>query len=192
MRQELADLAGQYDAALARLHALVTALPAEAWGRRPAAGGWSPAECIAHLNLTSTAFVPILHAGLEDARRLGAAAVVAGASPAPGRLSRDALGWVIAQVSGPSRRFKSKTQAAFVPTAGRPPGELVAEFERLQADHLACVRAADGLPIHRVKVPSPFEARLRYSLYSALTLIPGHQQRHLLQAELAGGLAPRL
>lgn len=183
MRQELVDLAAQYDAALTRLHALASALPADAWNRRPAPGSWSPAECVAHLNLTSAAFAPLLHAGLDEARRLGA--------PAPSRLSRDVLGWLIAAMAGPSRRFKSRTTASFVPTGDRPSGELIAEFERLQADHLVCVREADGLPIHRVKVPSPFEARLRYSLYSALTLIPGHQHRHLLQAELAGGLAPR-
>lgn len=183
MRQELIDVAAQYDSALARLHALAAALPAEFWGRRPTPGSWSPAECVAHLNLTSAAFAPLLHAGLEEARRLGA--------PPPARLSRDVLGWLVAQASGPSRRFKTTTAAPFVPTGDRPSGELVAEFERLQADHLACLRAADGLPIHRVKVPSPFEARLRYSLYSALTLIPGHQHRHLLQAELAGGLTPR-
>lgn len=183
MRQELADLVTQYDAALARLRALAAVLPADAAGRRPADGGWSPAECVAHLNLTSRAFVPILRAGLDEARRLG--------QPAPSRLSRDFFGWLISKIAGPSRRFKSRTPASFVPAGERPMAELVAEFERLQADHVACVREADGLPIDRVKVPSPFEARLRYSLYSALTLIPAHQQRHLIQAEAAAGLAPR-
>jgi hypothetical protein len=183
MRQELTDLVAQYDAALARLHALAAALPADAAARRPADGGWSPAECVAHLNLTSQAFVPILHAGLDEARRLG--------KPAPARLTRDILGWLVSKVAGPNRRFKSKTPPSFVPTGDRPLEELVVEFERLQADHVACVREADGLPIDRVKVPSPFEARLRYSLYSALTLIPAHQQRHLIQAEIAAGLAPR-
>jgi hypothetical protein len=183
MRQELTELVAQYDAALARLHALAAALPPAHASRRPADGGWSPAECVAHLNLTSQAFVPILRSGLDEARRLG--------QPAPSRLSRDFFGWLVSKVAGPNRRFKSRTPPSFVPTGDRPLAELVAVFERLQADHVACVREAVGLPIDRVKVPSPFEARLRYSLYSALTLIPAHQQRHLIQAEAAAGLPPR-
>ncbi len=183
MRPELEALAADYGSALERLRALRRAVPPEAWSRRPAPESWSPAECVAHLNLTSQAYVPILHDGLAEARRLGGGA--------PARLSRDVFGWLIAWVSGPNRRFKTRTRPSFVPSGNRPVDELIAEFERLQADHLACLREADGLPIDRVKVSSPFEARLRYSLYSALTLIPGHQHRHLLQAELAAGLPSR-
>ena len=59
----------------------------------------------------------------------------------------------------------------------------MAEFSRLQAEIIACVRAADGLPIDRVTLRSPFDERVKCNLYSALTLIPRHQQRHALQAE---------
>jgi hypothetical protein len=42
-----------------------------------------------------------------------------------------------------------------------------------------------SLAIDRVKLPSPFEARLSYSAYSALVVIPRHQVRHIQQAELS-------
>ena len=51
---------------------------------------------------------------------------------------------------------------------------------------IAGVRQADGLPIDDVKIVSPFDDRVKYNLYAALTLVPRHQHRHLLQAERAG------
>jgi len=44
-------------------------------------------------------------------------------------------------------------------------------------------READGLPVDRIRIASPFDARLKYSLYAALTILPRHQHRHLWQAE---------
>ena len=57
------------------------------------------------------------------------------------------------------------------------------EFERLQTEQLALAREADGLPIHRVKIASPFNTRFYYNLFSALSILPRHQHRHLWQAE---------
>jgi len=64
----------------------------------------------------------------------------------------------------------------------------MAEFSRLQCEVIACVRAADGLPIDHVTVRSPFDGRVKCNLYSALTLIPRHQERHALQAARASNV----
>jgi len=177
MHAQLTRLAGEYQSALDRLDGLHRSIPAAAWAVRPAPERWSAAECVAHLNLTSAAFVPLLHQGVAAARQRG--------GPVPVRYRRDLLGWLIATMSGPVRLFRTKTPPAFVPTADRPAAELIAEFARLQADHLACLRGADDVPLHTVKIRSPFEARIRYTLYSAFAMIPGHQHRHLAQAESA-------
>ena len=47
------------------------------------------------------------------------------------------------------------------------------------------MRAAQDLPIDRVKMASPFDGRVKYNLYAAMTIVPRHQHRHLLQAERA-------
>ncbi len=85
-------------------------------------------------------------------------------------------------------RFKTKTAAAFVPSGERPIDALIADYERLQRELVALVRSADGLPIDRVKVHSPFDARARYNVYAALTILTRHQHRHLRQAEEAAGV----
>jgi hypothetical protein len=47
------------------------------------------------------------------------------------------------------------------------------------------VRAADGLPIDAVKITSPVDARARYNVFAALSIMARHQHRHLWQAEQA-------
>ena len=163
-----------------RLRGLRASLTRADWSQRPSAGAWSAAECVTHLNLTSEALLPLLRAGLDEA---------GGAASRPSRYRRDPVGWFIWKVLEPSSRLRTRTIAAFEPSGAQPPETVMADFERLQADVIACVSAANGLPIDRVKLVSPFDARVRYNLYAALTLVPRHQHRHLLQAERAAGVA---
>jgi hypothetical protein len=162
-----------------RLRTLRSTLPSDAWSRRPGITRWSPAECVAHLNLTSESLLPLLRAGLEEAGD--------GRHQAESRYRRDPVGWLIWKVTTPSGRWRTRTVPAFVPSVEIPPEALVADFERLQADVIACVRAAEGLPIDHIKLTSPFDARVKYNLFAAFTIIPRHQHRHLLQAERAAG-----
>lgn len=190
MNPQLQALAGEFEQAQGRLYRLSAALPDELWLRRPAPERWSASECVAHLNLTGRAFIPVLRTGLEEARSLGASA--------PGSYRRDPLGWLLWSGSGPPARLRSRTPAAFVPSSVGAPAELITTFDRLQAEQLACVREADDLPIQKVKIASPFDSRVRYNLYSALGILARHQHRHLWQAEqavhaltLTGSAAPR-
>lgn len=130
------------------------------------------------MNLTSESLLPVLSAGLDQARgRRG---------PAAARYRRDPVGWLIWKLVSPSSRIKTTTVSAFVPDRDGTPECLMRDFERLQEDVISCAREAAGLPIDRVKVVSPFDPRLKYNVYAALTLVPRHQHRHLLQAERAG------
>jgi hypothetical protein len=177
MHAQLEKIAAELGEAQERLRRLAAGARDEEWSRRPPTGGWSAAECVAHLNLTSGAFIEPLREALERARALGGGM--------PGRMRRDLLGWLIWRMSRPGGGMRSSTSPSFVPTADRGREELLVEFERLQREKLEMLRAADGLPIHRVKVASPFDPRASYSVYSALTILPTHQHRHLLQAERA-------
>lgn len=163
-----------------RLRQLYDWLPCEAWSQAPAPGRWSPAACVAHLNLTSRAILPLLRDGLRQAS-------VSPIGP-PSRYRRDIVGWLIWKLIAPSNGWRTRTIRAFVPAGNESPDTIMAEFSRLQAEVIACVLAADGLPIDRVTVRSPFDGRVTCNLYAALTLIPRHQERHALQAERAAGV----
>jgi hypothetical protein len=178
MHRQLEEMVVEFEQARSRLAALARRIPETQWSVRPDPVRWSAGECVAHLNLTAAAFLPRLRDGLAQARALE--------TRAPARYRRDVVGWLLWNVMGPPVRQRVKTPPPFVPAAVESRDELLARFNVLQDEQLAFVREADGLPIDVVKIVSPFNARVTYSLYSALTILPRHQHRHLWQAERVG------
>ena len=69
MHPQLREVADEFAAAQARLHRLADSLPEDWWPKRPDPTRWSVAQCVAHVNLASRAYLPLLHRGLEDHRR---------------------------------------------------------------------------------------------------------------------------
>jgi hypothetical protein len=134
------------------------------------------AECVAHLNLTSRAYLPLLRDGITEGRRL------ARQGPAR-RYRRDFMGWLMWRSAGPPVRIRTSTTAPFLPQAEIQTAELLADFARLQDAQLTLLGEADGLPLERVQIVSPFDRRIRYNLYACFTILPRHQHRHLWQAE---------
>jgi hypothetical protein len=180
MHPQLRVIQEEFERARERLRRLA-ATDDPHWSERRHPGRWSAAECVAHLNLTSAAYLPVLADGLTRARRLDAG---------PQRRYRhDLVGWLLWRSMAPPVRVRTKTSAPFVPGAVAGRVDLVAAFERLQEEQLRAVEQADGLAIDRVRVPSPFDPRVRYNLYACLSILPRHQERHLWQAERALGAA---
>ena len=177
MHPQLAEIISEFTSASTRVRTLHRGLAPGAWSRRPTPESWSPGECVVHLNLTATAMLPLIRQGLEDARRLGRSST--------GQYRRGMIGWLLWRTISSPGRFKATTIPAFVPSSDRPAQEVMAEFDRLQAEQIAVTREADGLPIDRVKMSSPFNARVRYNIFAALSILPRHQHRHLWQAEQA-------
>jgi hypothetical protein len=174
MSGQLAAIIGDLESASTRLRDLREALPRHIWSRQPGPGQWSPAECIAHLNLSSAAILPCLRDALAAAR--------ACSEPVGSKYRLDAMGWLLGKIVAPGGGLKMTAPAAFEPDGCDTADCLVDRFETLQAELIALVRDADGLPIDRVSVVSPFDARVKCNLYAALMLVARHQHRHLLQA----------
>jgi len=175
MHPQLQLVADEFRSAQARLHELVRVIPEEQWSRRAEPARWSVAECVAHLNITSLTYLPLLQHAVSRARMLE--------RRSPSRYRRDPIGWLLWATMGPPVRVRLKTIARFLPSSVAAPELLVQEFDRLQAAQLDCLAQADGLPLSQVRVTSPFNARVRYNLYACFTILPRHQHRHLWQAE---------
>jgi hypothetical protein len=180
-QEALARIIREFGEAASQLHLLVDGLPEDLWARRNDPNRWSVAECVAHLNLTGRAYVPLLREALDKARALP--------ERNPGRYRRDPIGWLLSVTTGPLLRFGSfklgsvKTTPTFVPEKDLPRARTLEEFDRLQAEQIDVARSSEGLAVHRVQVTSPFDRRIRYNLYSALVILPRHQIRHVQQAE---------
>ena len=178
MHPQLAAIAAEFETALRRLRQLAQDTPGSWWTKRADPARWSIGECVAHLNLTSRTYLPLMRQALDEGRALPRS------SGHPSRYRRDFVGWMLWRTQGPPVRFgKVRTTAQFIPSAEAPRQETLAEFERLQAEQVECVREAEGLPLGKLWMRSPFDPRARYNLYSCLTILPRHQHRHLWQAE---------
>jgi hypothetical protein len=182
MKRQLTQVISELDHAQARLDALAENISNNCWSKRKDPQSWSPAECVAHLNLTSEAFVPRIRKAIEEARQL---------PRAQGEYKRDLLGKMFGGMVGPMPKIagfrigRVKTPAPFVPSGELPKNIILAEFKRLQMLLSGMAGESDELALDKVKVVSPFGEKIRYNCYSALVMIPRHQERHLEQAELA-------
>jgi DinB family protein len=188
VQKQLAAIADSLESAQSRLRSLGDGISEQTWNRHPEANRWSAADCVEHLNLTSRAYVPLIRNASAEARQLR--------TPVD-HYRMDALGWFFSMMVGPMRHLgkiklvKVKTTPPFVPKGGQSRDALLSEFLRLQSDMITLVRTADGLPLDRVKIVSPFGGRVKYSAYSGLVIVARHQHRHIDQAEEAAGVAAR-
>ncbi len=182
MQAQLAQIARELAHAEQRLERIARIVPGDRWNVRNDPDHWSVGECIAHLNLTSEAYLPRIWTAIAEARELPR---LTGR-----RYRRDPIGWLFSRLVGPLPSFagkrigRVKTTAAFIPAGREPYSVLTAEFKRLQGDLAHALRESDGLQIDRISILSPFGDKVRYNCYSALSIIPPHQERHLDQAEL--------
>ena len=184
MKRQLSQIVRELEQSEAKLTKLSEKIPDAVWAQRNDEARWSVSECIAHLNLTSEAYIPLIRRALEEARQL---------PEARGSYKRDMLGAIFGGLVGPLMRVgkfrfgRVPTTAGFVPRGQQPKNVSVAEFRRLQDELSRLVREADGKAIDQVQITSPFGGKIRYNCYSAFVMIPRHQMRHLEQAEEVWG-----
>jgi hypothetical protein len=146
------------------------------WTTRPKSGGWSAAECIAHLTMTTETYLRLFDAAI--------ASVPAGA-PMPARYKMEFGGWLLAKFLEPPARMRSKTIPAFIPEAAAPKSATLAAFAMSQDELLKWVERSAAQPLNHAMITSPFNARLKYNAYTALCVTTAHQRRHTWQAERA-------
>lgn len=182
MHPQLEAIEREFSTGMARFGRLSSATSAEDWAVRTQPEAWSVAECIVHLNLSAGAMLPRLRTAVADARALGTL---------PAHRYRPTLfGRILAKAVGPApgvgrfRLGRVKTGARFVPPADLAPRvQVEREFLRLHEDVIAALRSADGVPIDRVTLESPFVEGARYDGYSGFLIVARHVHRHLAQAE---------
>jgi hypothetical protein len=178
----------QLDALLAELRAngqraerLMRPLSGETLLQRPRQGAWSIAECVEHLNLTAQSYLPILDAALTTLGRV--------TQPADRTYSLDWMGRFMAWMVEPPYRTRVKTTQPFVPVEIVEPTQVLPRFLFLRGELAKRFEAGRGRGLDRVKVRSPFNARISYNLFACMVLITAHERRHLWQAEQVAAAA---
>jgi hypothetical protein len=172
---QLQAVAAELEEARAWARRLVAGLDPAVWGVRPGPERWSIAEQIVHLSLTSRAYVSLIEEALRRGREQG----LSGAGP----FRRDFLGWLLCRMIEPPVRIKTRTAAPFVPAAVEPVETAMREFEGWQDELIDLLGQAHGLALDRIRIASPFDARVRYNLFSGFRVVAAHQRHHLWIAE---------
>ena len=175
--EQARDLRGEVEAASKQAQALFAGLDAVALTKRPAEGGWSVAEIVQHLILTADAMLPLVEAAVSEAERTG--------QKAAGSTGLGFIGWLLVKSLEPPARLKTKTIKPFEPVSVTDPLNLVDRFVASNAMLIHVIDRATGLATNRVKVVSPFNAKVKYNVYAAFRIMLAHGRRHLSQAEQA-------
>jgi hypothetical protein len=172
----LDELEEQFGDVSVRFRALVASAGAEICAR-PSPESWSAAECIQHLSLSSDAYFPVWQQ------------IIATAGPRKEEVnapySVDFWGRVLCWILEPPARIRSKTPAPYQPLECGRIDEVLDRFLERQESVVAALRRCRGREIDKIKMASPIDARIRYSIWSSFLVTASHQRRHLWQAEQA-------
>jgi DinB superfamily len=177
--KRVADVSEVLRANSARAEELCAKVNGEKMCQRPAAERWSTAECLAHLAISAKVYEPIWREAYAVAKRGGDT----GAEP----YHMDFIGRLLNWTLEPGR-FKFSAPAAFRPVEVASGEQALAGFLASQNMVIELLAEGAGLPLDRMRITSPFSANVRYSVWSSFVIIATHERRHLLQAEMAGGL----
>src|SRR5882762_3616570 len=129
----------------------------------PGQGRWSAAECIAHLNLSNRAYLPLLDSAIEQLREKKA--------PASGPFHLNWNARLLKYWLEPPSRLRLPTSVPFQPVAVNDPSVALGEFQSIGKALEEKLNSARGLALDHAKIVSPFAEKLKYNLYSAFVLI---------------------
>lgn len=173
----LEELEAQFAAICRNFQSLVASAGPDLCCISPAPGAWSAAECIQHLSLSADAYFPVWEQVISTAgpRKIEISA--------PYRI--DFWGRLLCWVLEPPARIKSKTPAPFQPIDCNDVSKVLDSFLQRQERIVAALRRCRGRAVDQVKMASPIDSRIRYSIWSSFVVNAAHQRRHLWQAQQA-------
>src|SRR3954471_16670415 len=170
LRQQFRDISERASALRGRFDAAV-------FTARPQPDRWSAAECLEHLNISVDPYFPMWR------EAIGPSADTRQAPPESYRL--DFWGRVLVWALEQPPRFRFPTRNPFEPVNAGPIDQVLPAFLERQQRILQVIDASRGVALDAIKVTSPFDRRLRYSMWASLCVTAAHERRHLWQAERA-------
>jgi DinB superfamily len=136
-------------------------------------GGWSIAECLAHLNFYGNYYLPLFENGLQN-------------SPDNLRANTIKSSWLgrkaIDSMNPETGKKKHKAFKAYIPTVSLDAKATVAEYINQQERMLKILRIAYSKDIQQIKIPISIAKFLKLNLGDALQFLIVHNERHIQQA----------
>ncbi len=139
-----------------------------------ATGGWSIAQCFAHLNSYGDYYLPQIQKNLIKNQT----------SPTDHLFKSTWLGNYFTQLMLPGEKMKKmKTFKAHVPAAQPDGYAAVAEFLQQQETLLQLLKQSKEKNLNAIRIPISISTIIRLKLGDVFGFIIAHNERHLAQAE---------
>jgi hypothetical protein len=142
---------------------------------KPSPEKWSIAQCLDHLIVSNSTYYPPLNAVISGEHKNSFYQNI-------GFISRFFGNYLIKE-TGPVVAKSMKSPPAFVPSQSDLPITIVADFEKHQQTFTALILQLQNVDLHKTVIASPALAIITYNLSDLLTILAGHEQRHLNQAK---------
>ena len=154
---------------------LVSGLSQAQLNWKPAPDKWSIAQCLDHLAVASSKFVPYFTRALARSRKKWP--VASSPSYRPTLIG----GWLIKLVVPEAERNLTAPKVLRPSESSAIQGTLESFLEQ-QARFIEFVRETNGVDYNKTRLRSPVTPLVRYSLADAFVITVVHGQRHLAQA----------
>lgn len=177
LNSEIERLLYQLDVVVMDAQGLAAGLDREQFNWRPDAGRWSAGQCMEHLNITARRALPLFEEAIQEGRAQGRT------HPGPyvyGFFER----LFLRALEPPVKRWRVGAPKGFLPGDDLDPEMVMGEFASLHQRARELIRDANGLDLARIKVPSAFSRRVRYSLGMGFWILTAHDRRHVWQARM--------
>ena len=171
MKKSLDEIKSEMTAIEADAQKLCAGLSEEQLAWRPQPGKWSIAENLAHLNITTQAYVPGIRQTLQQARQKGL--------QGSGAFDLGFTGKLFVNYLEPPFKMKTKAPKMIQPVLQGAASDALPQFLRGQEAFRKLVDEADGVDLGRASFVSPFSSLLRMKLIAAFATVTAHDRRHL-------------
>jgi len=175
MNQELTGYAEQVQLFKSGLSVLTKGLSGHQVSWKPSSQEWSIAECFDHLNTVGFLLLPRMDHAIKAGRDAGLTS--------DGPFKYGLMGRWFIQSLQPGAKRRMKTFRLYWPSPLSDPATVIQRCGELQEHLLDLLRKSDGLNLVKIRVSSPVNALLRFSLGVWFASTIAHQHRHLAQAQ---------
>ncbi|HRO48444.1 DinB family protein [Agriterribacter sp.] len=170
----LSSLEQEVEKHLAEAVSVFQNLPEETLLKPAPDGGWSMAQCLAHLNSYGRFYLPAITYAINH--------------PA-GNATNEKFksGWLgnyftqMMQPGNSTKKYKSPKDHS--PTPDLDARAVVAEFIQQQEQLMRCLRKAKATDINATRVPVSISKWIRLKLGDTFRFLIAHNERHMLQAK---------
>lgn len=160
---------------LAKATHVYQSLPETALLAQPTGGGWSAAQCVAHLNTYSDFYLPRATKALSQ--------IVANQDTRV--FSGGFLGKLLTNTVKPEKKLKLKAFKAHRPTQDLDAAKTIARFIAYQQQWLLLLQKIEGVNQLDARVTSSISTLIRFKLGDVFAFMKAHDARHLQQADRA-------